>query len=63
VALAHGEQTGQTDWRIVSMNVWEQDFVDEEEAAYIEIGKIEQAESHFGDVHDRMNCRLTTRSD
>lgn len=48
-------------WRIVSMSAWEQDFIDEEEEGYIEFGKDNQGEFHFGYVHGQMDCRLTTR--
>jgi hypothetical protein len=48
-------------WRIVSMSAWEQDFIDEEEAGFIEFGKRGQGEFHFGYVHGHLDCRQTTR--
>jgi hypothetical protein len=49
-------------WRIVSMSVWEQDFVDAEEEGHIEFEKNNQGEFHFGCVHGHMSCRLTMRN-
>jgi hypothetical protein len=48
-------------WRIVSMSAWEPDFIDEKEEGYIEFGKDDQGEFHFGCVHGQLDCRLTTR--
>jgi hypothetical protein len=48
-------------WRIVSMDQWEQDFVDEEEEGYIEFDANNMGSFHFGYVHGQMNCQLTTR--
>jgi hypothetical protein len=48
-------------WRIVSMSAWDEDFVDEEEEGSIEFNDRGWGEFHFGYVHGRMDCRLTTR--
>lgn len=48
-------------WRIVSMSMLEQDFVDEEEEAYIKFGAKERGEFHFCYVHGHMDCCFTTR--
>jgi len=48
-------------WRIVSMEQWEQDFVDEEEEGYIEFEQTKCGQFHFGYVHGHMDCLLTTR--
>lgn len=48
-------------WRIVSMEQWEQDFVDEEEEGYIEFDDKGMGSFHFGYVHGNMDCELTIR--
>ena len=48
-------------WRIVSMEQWEQDFVDEEEEGYIEFDTQRMGSFHFGYVHGNMDCQLSTR--
>jgi hypothetical protein len=48
-------------WRIVSMDAWDQDFVDEEEEGYFEFTDKGRGEFHFGYVHGQMDCHLTTR--
>src|SRR5262245_32460086 len=48
-------------WRIGSMSAWEDDYLDEEEPAYIEFDDRGGGEFHFGYVHGHMNCRLGTR--
>jgi hypothetical protein len=48
-------------WRIVSMEQWDQDYVDEEEEGYFEFTDECVGEFHFGYVHGQMDCRLTTR--
>jgi hypothetical protein len=48
-------------WRIVSMSAWEDDYLDEEEPAYIEFDDRGGGEFHFGYVHGNMDCRLGTR--
>jgi len=48
-------------WRIVSMSVWDQDFVDEEEEGYFDFDDEGGGEFHFGYVRGRMDCRSTTR--
>lgn len=48
-------------WRIVSMDQWEQDFVDEEEEGYFEFDDKGWGQFHFGYVHGTIDGRLTTR--
>ncbi len=48
-------------WRIVSMDAWDDDFLDEEVQAFIEFDSKGGGEFHFGNVQGRMDCRLTTR--
>jgi hypothetical protein len=48
-------------WRIVSMSAWDEDYLDEEEPAYIEFDDRGGGEFHFGYVHGSMDCRLGTR--
>ena len=48
-------------WRIVSMSAWENDFLDEEVAAFIEFKDQGWGEFHFGNVQGQMDCRQTTR--
>jgi hypothetical protein len=48
-------------WRIVSMEQWGQDFVDEEEEGYFEFDDRGSGSFHFGYVHGNMDCDLTTR--
>jgi hypothetical protein len=48
-------------WRIISMEHWEQDFVDEEEEGYIEFDDNSMGSFHFGYVHGQMDCELTTK--
>ena len=48
-------------WRIVSMEQWEQDFIDEEEEGYFEFDNKGGGAFHFGYVHGQMDCCLTTR--
>jgi hypothetical protein len=48
-------------WRIVSMSAWENDYLDEEEPAYIEFNDQGWGDFHFGYVHGNMDCRLGTR--
>ena len=48
-------------WRIVSMSAWDEDFIDEEEEGFFEFDDKGSGEFHFGYVHGRMDCRLTTR--
>jgi hypothetical protein len=46
-------------WRIVSMEQWDQDYVDEEEEGYFEFTDKGWGQFHFGYVHGQMDCRLT----
>ena len=48
-------------WRIVSMDQWDQDFVDDEEEGYVEFNARDSGTFHFGYVHGNMDCQLTTR--
>ena len=48
-------------WRIVSMEMWDQDFVDDEVDGYFEFDNKGWGEFHFGNVHGQMDCRQTTR--
>lgn len=48
-------------WRIVSMEQWDQEFVDEEEEGYIEFDAKSMGSFHFGYVHGSMDCQQTTR--
>ncbi|HVX13658.1 MAG TPA: hypothetical protein VHC22_20915 [Pirellulales bacterium] len=48
-------------WRIISMERWDQDYVDEEEEGYFEFTDKGMGELHFGYVHGQMDWRLTTR--
>ena len=48
-------------WRIVSMEQWDQDFVDEEVEGYFEFDDKGWGSFHFGDVHGTIDGRLTTR--
>lgn len=48
-------------WRIVSMEQWDDDFIDEEEEGYIEFDGNDMGSFHFGYVHGNMDCQLTTR--
>jgi hypothetical protein len=47
-------------WRIVSMEQWDQEYVDEEQEGYFEFTDKGGGEFHFGYVHGQMDCRLTT---
>ena len=48
-------------WRIVSMEQWDQKYVDEEEEGYFEFtGKV-WGEFHFSNVHGQMDCQMTAR--
>jgi hypothetical protein len=48
-------------WRIVSMDQFEQDYVNAEDQAFIEFDESGGGELHFGYVQGDMDCRLTTR--
>jgi hypothetical protein len=48
-------------WHIVSMSAWDNEYLNEEVQAFIEI--VEKGGSfHFCCVHGHMDCRLTTRN-
>src|SRR4051812_25132685 len=48
-------------WRIVSMELWDQDFVDAEVEGFIEFDARRGGAFQFGYVRGDMDCRLTTR--
>ena len=48
-------------WRIMSMTMLDQEFIDEEEEGYIGFGAKERGEFHFGYVHGYTDCRFVTR--
>ena len=48
-------------WRIVSMSLWDEGFINEEEEGYFEFNGRDSGEFHFGYVHGHMDCKLTTR--
>jgi len=50
-------------WRIVSMEQWDQDFVDAEVEGYFEFDDKGWGAFHFGYVHGNMDCRLTKETE
>jgi hypothetical protein len=48
-------------WRIVSMEQWDQEVVDEEEEGCFELNDKGHGNFHFAYVHGQMDGRLTTR--
>jgi hypothetical protein len=48
-------------WNIVSMTEWDEDYLHEEEQAFIEFSPKGSGEFHFGYVHGQMDCRATER--
>ena len=48
-------------WHIVSMSQWDEDYLDEENQAFIEFGPGRRGEFQFGYVRGVMDCRETTR--
>jgi hypothetical protein len=48
-------------WLIISMSAWDEEYLHEEERAYIEFDDRESGEFHFGYVRGFMDCRLTQR--
>src|SRR5262249_27778412 len=48
-------------WSIVSMSAWDEDYLHEEEPAYIEFTDGQGGEFHFGYVHGSMDCREGAR--
>ena len=48
-------------WHIVSMSAWDDDYLHEEEPAYVEFDDRGGGQFHFGYVHGDMDCRLGTR--
>ena len=48
-------------WRIISMELWDEDFIDEEEEGYFEFDENGWGTFYFGCVYGQMDCQLTTR--
>ena len=48
-------------WPIVSMSAWDEDYLHEEEPAFIEFTRDQGGRFHFGNVQGDMDCRETTR--
>jgi len=44
-------------WSIESMSAWDEDFLHEEEPAYIEFTKGQGGQFHFGNVCGNLDCR------
>ena len=44
-------------WHIVSMSAWDEEYLNEEEQAYIEFDRDQQGEFHFGYVHGNIDYR------
>jgi hypothetical protein len=49
------------DWRIIKMDLWEQDFVDADVEGYIRFDSDDTGEFQFGYVYGRLDCELTQR--
>ena len=50
-------------WRIISMELWDQAFIDMEEEGYFAFDDNDAGELHFGCVYGRMDCRFSTQND
>jgi hypothetical protein len=48
-------------WQIVSMTEWDEDYLNEEVQAFIEIEPSGRGKFHFGYVRGIMDCRESTR--
>ena len=48
-------------WRILSMEMWDEGFINAEVEGFIEFDAKRGGEFQFGYVHGWMDCRLTTR--
>ena len=48
---------------IVSMNAWDEEFIDKEQEGYIEFDQKGNGQFHFGQVHGQMTCHPATRDD
>jgi hypothetical protein len=48
-------------WLIVSMDQWDEDYLNEEGEAFIEFEAHNSGQFHFGYVHGEIDYRLTTR--
>ena len=49
-------------WRIVEMEMWDQDFIDAEVQGYFHFDDDDGGEFQFGYVHGYMDCRWTTKN-
>jgi len=50
-------------WRIVEMELWDQDFIDLVVQGYIDIRAKGRGEFQFGAVHGFMDCRIESSDD
>jgi hypothetical protein len=48
-------------WRIIEIAEFDEDYLNEEEQAFIRFDKGGRGEFHFGYVHGHMDCRSTLR--
>lgn len=48
-----------TKWRIVEMELWDQDFIDAEVHGYIEFNEDRMGEFQFGYVHGFIDCKYS----
>jgi hypothetical protein len=48
-------------WRIVSMDEWDEDYLNEEVQAFLEFGPSHTGQFQFGYVHGEIDYRVTTR--
>ena len=48
-------------WRIIEMEEWDNEFLEEEADAFIRFGADGTGEFHFCYLHGLMDCRLTER--
>lgn len=49
-------------WRIIEMEMWDQDFIDAEVAGYFHFDDDNNGEFQFGYVHGYMNCRYSIKN-
>ena len=50
-------------WHIVSMNAWDEDYLNEEVQAFIEIDDKGSGSFQFGYVQGQIDCQTTTRQE
>jgi hypothetical protein len=48
-------------WRIIEMEMWEEDFIDAEVQGYINFDKYGRGDFQFGYVHGYMNCSYSNK--